>query len=554
MERSNSFIGVGMAFLLLIMIFGGVAYLGIFNLSPAASYSMGASESVSGMQDSYNYKSSNYRTTYHVFNYFNSGALSVMLFLGIIITLVMVDRLYKETGSLLAFAFYILGTLLIFSSSTIFIFGVHDLLTFTGHGETTIKPTMMQQYGWLIESVIFGILGSALVWAGEYIRRREEEQGSLAHLAIAPVASMLVLFTIPIFIFGVHASVGPGYSKPSFEWIIETIIFGGLAVVAFIQIDKIRLRNGETQSWKSYPLFASGYSLLLPASFMFIFGILMLLNSEVDSEDMGKLFLEIFIFSIFGFISFHLIDLLKKREGDRDSAFPLALDPGGFLFMLSATMAFIFGFSTWVRADVTASTYKSSFAWVVETILFGLIGIACLSISDRIRNRIGDMKNQIPRAFSTCGTVIWIASMWFYILAINSYIGDAVPDGKLLVEFMLYGATGLGLIIYSDRLRKQKGFLKDMVLSKVLSFSGGILLLITLLMFIAGLHEFLYSTEANMDWLMKDVAYGIAGAAYILIGNHMKPILPSKKTKKPREKKKERVDEKGKETRRQILL
>ncbi len=528
MKDNNSIIGIGLALIILFVIFGSVMYLGIFNLSPpAGQFAMGG-ESVAS--DGYSYKSSNYRTTYHVFNYFNSGALSVMLILGIIITLAMVDRLYKATGSLLAFLLYLLGTLLIFSSATIFLFGVHDILTFKGLGETTIEPTMMQQYGWIIETVVFGILGYLFIWAGEFIQKREEEEGAIIHLTIAPIASLLALFTIPVFIFGIHGTINPGYEGASYEWVIETIVFGALAAFAFNKIDKMRFKNGEKESWKPYPLFGLGYAVLIPAAFMFIFTVIDVLNNSSAGSTSQKLFLEVLVFTVVGYLSFLGIDRIRKKE-NKPSAFPLALGPGGFLFMLTATLVFIFGFSSWLRADITANTYRSSFAWIVEAILFGIVGLACISFSDKIRNELEKTRKDMPSLLVMCGLIVWIASVIFYFGTVNSYVSDKVPDGKLFAEFLVYGVVGLGLIIYGDKLRKEEGFQKERFLPNTLSYSGGILLLLTLLMFIGGLHEFLYSREPNTEWLMKDIAYGVAGVVYLLVGNSMVPILPEKKKK-----------------------
>jgi hypothetical protein len=50
------------------------------------------------------------------------------------------------------------------------VMGVNDLLTFTTY-ETATKPTFGQQYGWLIQFVVYGIIGIALTYAAERTRK-----------------------------------------------------------------------------------------------------------------------------------------------------------------------------------------------------------------------------------------------------------------------------------------------------------------------------------------------------------------------------------------------
>jgi membrane protein implicated in regulation of membrane protease activity len=440
---------------------------------------------------------------------------------------------------------YILGTLLIFASATIFLFGVQDILVFKGLGETHTKPTMMQQYGWVIESVIFAVLGSAFVWAGERLRKREDEEGSLVYLAVTPVASLLALFTIPVFIFGLHGAINPGYDQVTYEWIIETILFGGLAVAAFVKLDSMRFAEKEEESWKPYPLFAAGYAFLIPAFFIFIFWVAALMTNNFHGDEVWRTLVELLIFAVLGFASFYLIDHVRRREKGKKSVLPYALAPGGYLFLFAATIALVFGFSAWLRADINASTYRSSFSWIVEVILFGLMGFACLTFSDRIKNRIEKVKRDLPMALSICGILLWIVSMGFYFGVVETSL-KPVPDVKVFVEFLAYGLIGLGAIVYSDNLKKDDGYPKERVLPKLLSLSGGLLLLVTLLMFVAGLHEFVNSTSPDFKWLMRDIAYGIAGAVYLVLGNWMEPLL-SKKKEKARGKLLEKTEEKNKE-------
>ncbi|MFH0818328.1 MAG: hypothetical protein V1909_06890, partial [Candidatus Micrarchaeota archaeon] len=543
MEKKSPLVGLGIGIVLLVLIFGlGISYLGVFNLKPAASAGLGSSETSSGLAKSSGDYGGYYNQgpTYHVFNYFNSGALSLMLVLGIIIALAMVNSLYSKTDSLLASLLYIIGTLLLFSSATILLFGVHDLINFSGHGETTKKPSIMQQYGWMIESVLFGALGAAFVWAAERIRKQGEEHGSLVYLAVTPVAALLVLFTIPVFFFGLHGAIYSNYGQPSFSWVIETIIFGGLGALLFNWIDRLRHENSEKGFWREYPLFATGYALLLPATFIFIFGVLDYLHNQY-ARDVWRPFVETLVLAPIGFAAFYLVDWINKKEKEYHSTLPNALAPIGTIFLIAATFAFAIGFSSWLRADITASNYRTAFAWVVDTILFGIIGYAAMSISDKIKNKTENARRDLPKAVSASGLLLWVASLFFYGLAVHSFVYDKEPQAKLVVEFLVYGVIGFGLTVLSDRMRAKEGFPKERALPKVLAFSGGLLLLATLLVFIFDLHNFLYSEEPQTKWILRVLGYGIAGAAYLLAGNSMEPIMQKKEKERPKPKPKQEI-------------
>ncbi|MFH1470455.1 MAG: hypothetical protein ABIF01_01795 [Candidatus Micrarchaeota archaeon] len=532
MAKENSILGLVIGLVVLFVILGSVLYLGVFNLAGKSVYSqsLGASSSESGYSGDRAYAPNYYDRgpSYHVFNYFNSGALSVMLIIGVIVALMMVDALYKKTESFLASILYIIGTLLLFASATILLFGIHDILTFTGPGETFKKPTVMQQYGWLIESVVFGVMGIAFVVAGEHIRRSEDEEGSLKYLAVTPIASLLALFAIPTFILGIHNVIFPSYSDTSFTWVIEAIIFGGLGVIAFNWIDKKRQEKGETSVWRIYPLYALGYALLVPAVFLFIAGTHAYLTDKF-ARDVWKAFVEALVFAPLGILAFYAIDKLREKEKDFRSCLPNALAPIGAVFALATVFMLLTGFSGFLRANITADTYRGSFTWVVEVILFGLIGYAALAYNDRITKGWGKVPGALPKVLSACGLLLWIASLLFFFVTVQTFAFDKNPDGRLLAEFIVYGFIGLGFIVYSDRLRKAEGILKDDVLPNALLLAGSILLLATILAFVFDLHAFLYSENPDVKWIVRVFAYGIIGGLYLLASNSMKPINIGKK-------------------------
>src|SRR3989338_7550765 len=161
-KETRALLAVGIGLVLLVLIvFVPLLYLGTFNVGARAPDSYSGSVNIGSQYGG---------PTYHVFNYFNSAALMLIFLLGGLVALIIIYQFSAKTQSLLAMLLYIIGCLLLFASITIFLFGVHDLLTFKGVGETYIKPTFTQQYGSIIENGQKAFLSSHGVWGGEYVR------------------------------------------------------------------------------------------------------------------------------------------------------------------------------------------------------------------------------------------------------------------------------------------------------------------------------------------------------------------------------------------------
>ncbi|MFH0835630.1 MAG: hypothetical protein V1834_00520 [Candidatus Micrarchaeota archaeon] len=502
-NRSYVALGVGVIVLIAVLFFmSSVMFLrgGLGAASPSFSTAGGVSAS---------------QPTYHVFNFANSMALGFLILLGGVTALVVIARLSEKTHSLLALLLYTLGIIFIFASATIFFFGIHDLISFSGVGETTVQPTFTQQYGWLIESVVFAILGAAGVWGGEFVRKREQETGSLYYLALTPPAMVCALLALGVFLFNMILLTTSSYSE-GLEWIIEVLLFSIVALLAFNKIDAMRRERGETQPWRTYPLLGIGYLMALSAFVLFTMTVKLLLDaSGGNGTNTAWIIADTAIFALIGFGSFYLADFLEKTHAKEKSAlaYPFALI--GFLFVLIATITFIPGFDSWIQSNITAADYKASFAWIVETALYGLIGFMFMRASDAMRNTTG-----LNTALRLSGGLIWLTAFFNFFIAVESLFNPS-DSGILGFRVLVHGLVALALLWYADK----KG---GNVLAKVLAYSGVLLLLFTLLALVLGLHEMLYNTQANADWLVRTGIYVVTGVVLLVVGNYLNPLIKPK--------------------------
>ncbi len=550
-NRSVLALGLGVVLLVIVFIAAGVLLRGgLFAGTSAPSYSAiggigGATGAGGGMYEKTSYPAGQggqgaagmpgqyeppmppqyNETTYHVFNYFNSLAGWIALPLGFLSALVIIYELSKKTRSLLALLLYIIGTVLLFMSVTIFLFGLHDALTFKGVGETTIPPTFTQLYGWIIESVLMAVIGGASVWAGEFVRKREDEEGSLVHVVLTPAAFLTALFALGVFVTGAGAMVFSG-AAASYEWIIETVLFGGVAAFAFKKITESQESAGEEAVWSKYLLYAVGGVLLFSAFIMLLLSTIAILAASWGSfsatGDWTRLVwsvLDAIVFVAGGVAAFYFADSLNKKLGTVESLFSGALQLFGALFVLSATAIFIFGFDSLTsNAAVTAANYRSSFAWLIGAALYGLLGFASL--------RFTKEKNILATMLTVSGGLFWLIALANYFFAANDY------SNMLAMRAGVHGVIALLLLFYADDAKRKAS--QSRMFPKLLSYPGILFMVITLVTLILGVHEALYSTAPSTTWIMKSVAYAVLSVLLIGVGNHLEPLIPQKTRSAPR--------------------
>ena len=461
----------------------------------------------------------NSQPRYHVFNFFNTGWLGLMLLLGILVTLGMAVTIANSTDSLVASVLYVIGSLLLFSSATIFLFGINDILTYTGHGETTIAPTFTQQYGWLIETIIYGLFGAAFIWGGDRVQKDEGQP--LSHLALVPVASLMLLMALPVFIQGLHDALNPTSSSNGYTWALETIIFGIPGAFLFRKIDSLHKERGGQGSWLYLPSLGSGAILLFASIIAYAIFVLGIGNSY---SNVGYLLPESIVFAAIGFAFFKLVDVLQSRSDSKaKTCIPLGLTPYGALLVFGGTLAFIFGLSLWINASTpTANQYSSSYSWLVQTFALALPGIALVYASDYLRRDDPSEESNLPYVAGVCGAILWLAGFLFLMASFNTTVLRPTDiNWRQFVQALIFGSFAYLGINYMDAKRK----LEEKLLPGTLALSGAVSLIAALGTLVFGLNSVLYQSSPLWDLLSNTACYAITGILMLWVANSARPLL-----------------------------
>jgi hypothetical protein len=274
----------------------------------------------------------------------------------------------------------LISIIFLFMSIYSLVAGLHDLLTFTTY-ETATKPTFGQQYGWLIQFVVYGIIGTALLYASDYLRKQAGETKSVIQSATSPLGAFLLLSTLLLFVTGFHAFLyATDYTeyRQSLAWIIETFIFGIMAYVFLWASEKIRRREGVTKSIFSFPVASMGVIFILLALGAYLFGTFDYVYRDYGAKNLNWL-IESVVFGILG-IGFSLLgDQFSWKDGEESSAFSTSMFLAGMVLLLASVVQFIIGFNDFLYSS------SPNTKWIVELVLLFVPGVVAIALGEYAR-------------------------------------------------------------------------------------------------------------------------------------------------------------------------
>ncbi|MFH1721698.1 MAG: hypothetical protein ABH950_03725 [Candidatus Altiarchaeota archaeon] len=332
-----------------------------------------------------------YEQKYHVYKAFDFGAWSFFVVVSSIVILVWsVFELSKRIDSMIGLLIAVSGTVFLLCSLFIFIFGVHDFLTFVS-GETYRQPTFGQQFGWIIEIVMFSVFGIAGIFWGEKTRKLEKGVKSIYPIAFMPLGTILLYAVFFSFAYGVHtmlysmSSVTAETYRASFAWIIETILFGGIGVAALTHSDKIRLNEGAKESYLRKVLMPTGIVLSFLAVVAYIGGIHYILYASryVQVFEFAWL-IEFLLYACVGGTALYWSDLKRRKEKNTKSIIPRIFLPPAGLIIVGTIFLFIYSTHT--------TLYDSSpdYTWIWQVIAYGILGGAMVYVGEKLKDKIGE--------------------------------------------------------------------------------------------------------------------------------------------------------------------
>jgi hypothetical protein len=289
---------------------------------------------------------------YHVYNPFNTGVLFMLFIPGVLVAFWLWASLTEKVKSTLAIGLALAGAVFIFLGTFAFVSGVHDLLTFTTYERYT-KPTIGQQYGWLIESIIVTLLGLGLLYLSEWVRKQAEIEKSVVPSSLYPTGGFLILATLFVFMLGFHNTLyATNYTKyrENLTWIIETFIFGVITYAIFRYSEKLRRLDGETKSIYTFPTAAIGAILIIITIGIYMFGSLDYIYRDYGEKHLKWLF-EAAVFGIIGYWFARKSDMLAQKDGEASTALPTSLYLSSAILFVASLIQFLWGLHDFLYSD-----------------------------------------------------------------------------------------------------------------------------------------------------------------------------------------------------------
>jgi len=363
---------IGVAIVFMFLFFTTFFYLGVLNPSGLAPAGGGETTSMArGISKS---------GEYHIYNPLAAAGSFVAFVIGLIVLLWSLADLRERIKANVPLILAILGIIFLFMSIYSIVAGLHDLLTFTKY-ETTIKPTFGQQYGWFIQFIVYGIIGVALIYAAERLRKEAGEARSVIPSATSPLGAFLLLATFLLFVSGFHSFMYlTDYTeyRQSLAWVIETFIFGLMGYYMLKMSEKIRRSEGATKSIFSFPAASLGVILLLMTFGAYLFGSFDYIYRDYGVKNLNW-FIESAVYCILG-VAFSLIgDSISWKDGEESNGFSTSMFIFGVLLLIPAVIQFLVGFNDFLYSS------NPNLKWFYELLLLLIPGVIAVLAGDYVR-------------------------------------------------------------------------------------------------------------------------------------------------------------------------
>ncbi len=459
--------------------------------------------------------------TYHVYHAFNFGNYAVLVGIAGLAMLIYVWYwIQKEVGSIKALSLAISGMVFIICALFIFIFGFNDLLTYTS-GNVHIKPTFTQQYGWLIETFVFGIMGYILIHLGEKVKWGEKIDKPMMSFILKPIAYLLLFIVIYFYLVGVVQISDANYTdyRENLAYLVQALIYTFPCVYLMKHLDK---SGGELNVFNAARI--TVYLLILPLTFIYVMGVHQFLDGEGDYFWILKVAMYLIpaavLTSICGRIGKEKLRRKYKFFEDVALSIPALILVGASLMLYVGEVHNTFFVSMYHGYDL-------DFSWFTELLFFVIPAIALLLKSNQI-NRVEFGYPLLPYVMIGVGLMLLLPSLTVYLVGSS----DMLNPGKYelyqrmgvvfswIIEFIFYGIPSISLIFGGSRLyRADKG--ETQVLNAVIMLVCMVFILASLWVYVANVgrmgEDYFSGMEEN--WFIKLLFYVVP--AILLLGANL---------------------------------
>ena len=169
----------------------------------------------------------------------------VVILLSIVLIMEAYNRLNRVSDLTSIHIVGLYSFMFILCSTFIFIFGLDSFFNTT---TSRYDVSLQLKYGWLIESVIYFIVGLILIIVTEYFIQKEDKSKTAIPSILLPIVTLLVLsivFIYPYRIIKMGDRLTPKIELWELSWIIEILIFVIIAIAYILIIKKISEHKGK---------------------------------------------------------------------------------------------------------------------------------------------------------------------------------------------------------------------------------------------------------------------------------------------------------------------
>jgi hypothetical protein len=171
------------------------------------------------------------------------------------------------------------GFIFILCSTLIFVFGVDHLF----NGQDNPAISLRFRYGWMIESLVYLVVGLGLTGAAEYGIRREGAQKTILPPVLKPLISLLafsLMFIYPYRAVTATMNLSLQTKLVEFGWVAEVLVLSALACAYWLVNRKVSRNDEAPEALYVAKAVASLY--FIAAAGLFIWGV----NTLIYSQDL----------------------------------------------------------------------------------------------------------------------------------------------------------------------------------------------------------------------------------------------------------------------------
>ncbi|MEA3255351.1 MAG: hypothetical protein U9Q22_05905, partial [Candidatus Altiarchaeota archaeon] len=435
-------------------------------------------------------------------------------------------KLYKYLQSIKVLTLAMCGIVFIILSMFIFIFGFHDLLTFSV-GETYKKPTFTQQYAWVIETIVFGLLGSLLLFLAERTRKKLGMDKSVYPVITIPSAYVFLFTTLFISIIGFHNFLYTSDytdSRGNLAWIIETLVYGFPCLMLFYGSDSIRKKTGEVKSVLVNPVLIASTILLIATVLVYIFGVNSSFWDLKDDVDF-KWFIEALVFALPCAVFMLTAEGIRRKEDVKESLIPEFLIPASAV-LLFASVTVYFTAIHMSLYDITEVNYS----WIIEFILFIVPCAALLMVSEKLSK---DSSSVIPYFTVPLAYILLFASLVAYIIGIHLSLWESEKNFIWILELAAFIIPSIAFLMISTGIRNNEAGKAALVEPFILATSS-ILTVATVFTYIIGM----FMVFADLPWnsdnflliILESILFALPAAVLLLYADRIRMQKPEMKS------------------------